>query len=66
MNILSLFDWIACARVALIRAGIKIDNYYAHEIDKYAIAIADKNKPQNNELTDRKLYQNGWLVEENP
>lgn len=45
MNILSLFDWISCARVALDRAGIPIDNYYASEVDKYAIQIAQKNYP---------------------
>lgn len=42
MNVLSLFDGISCGRVALERAGIKIDTYYASEIDKYAIKIAQK------------------------
>ena len=32
MNVLSLFDGISCGQVALDRAGIKIDNYYASEI----------------------------------
>lgn len=45
MKILSLFDGISCARVALERAGIKVDAYYASEIDKYAIQIAQKNYP---------------------
>lgn len=45
MNILSLFDGISCARVAIEGAGIKIDKYYASEIDKYAIQIAQKNYP---------------------
>ena len=45
MNILSLFDGISCARVALDRAGIKVDNYYASEIDKNAIQISQKNYP---------------------
>lgn len=45
MNVLSLFDWISCARVALERAWIKVDKYYASEIDKYAIQIAQKNYP---------------------
>ena len=45
MKVLSLFDWISCARVALDRAGIPIDNYYASEVDKYAIQIAQKNYP---------------------
>lgn len=33
MNVLSLFDGIACGRLALQRAGIKVDNYYASEIE---------------------------------
>ena len=45
MNVLSLFDGISCGRVALERAGIKVDNYYASEIDKYAMSISDKNYP---------------------
>lgn len=43
MNILSLFDWISCGRLALERAGIKVDKYFASEVDKYAIQIAKKN-----------------------
>lgn len=43
MNILSLFDGMSCGRIALEKAGIKIDNYFASEIDKYAIQIAKKN-----------------------
>ena len=45
MNILSLFDGISCGRLALERAGIKVDSYFASEIDKYAIQIAKKNYP---------------------
>ncbi|AOY77213.1 DNA (cytosine-5-)-methyltransferase [Clostridium formicaceticum] len=52
MNILSLFDGISCGRVALERAGIKIDNYYASEIDKNAIKIAQKNYPDTMQLGD--------------
>ena len=45
MTILSLFDGISCARVALERAGIPVEAYYASEIDKYAIQISQKNYP---------------------
>lgn len=45
MNILSLFDWISCGRLALDRAWIKVDEYFASEVDKYAIHIAKKNYP---------------------
>lgn len=50
MKILSLFDGISCARVALERAGIPIDLYYASEIDKNAIAVAQKNYPDTIQL----------------
>ncbi len=52
MNILSLFDGISCGRVALERAGIKVDKYYASEIDKYAIKISEKNYPDIIHLGD--------------
>lgn len=52
MNILSLFDGISCGRVALERAGIKVNKYYASEIDKYAIKITQKNYPDTIQLGD--------------
>lgn len=56
MKILSLFDGISCARVALERAGIPIELYYASEVDKYAIQIAQKNYPDTVQVGDiRKL-----------
>lgn len=45
MNVLSLFDGISCARVALDRAGIEVNAYMASEIDKNAIKVSDKNYP---------------------
>lgn len=45
MKVLSLFDGISCARVALERAGIPVEAYYASEIDKYAIQVSVKNYP---------------------
>ena len=52
MKVLSLFDWIACWYEALLRAWIKVDAYYASEIDKYAIQIAQKNHPDIIQLGD--------------
>ena len=45
MNVLSLFDGISAGRVALERAEIKVDKYYASEIDKYAIKVTMNNYP---------------------
>ncbi|WP_158614863.1 DNA cytosine methyltransferase [Flavobacterium sp. LB2P53] len=39
INVLSLFDGISCAKLALDKAGIRISNYYSSEIDKSALAI---------------------------
>ena len=52
LKVLSLFDGISCGQVALERAGMKVDNYYASEIDKYAIQIAQKNYPNTIQLGD--------------
>src|SRR5882762_5980183 len=63
MKILSLFDGISCARVALDRAEIPVEAYYASEIDKYAISVSQKNWPdvvQFGSVTDLKIgHYNG-------
>ena len=45
MRIVSLFDGISCGRVALERAGIKVDEYIAYEIEPSAIKISQANWP---------------------
>lgn len=52
MNVLSLFDGMSCGQIALKRLGAKVDNYYASEIDKYAIKVAKKNFPNTIHLGD--------------
>ena len=52
MRVLSLFDGISCGMVALERAGIKVDKYYASEIDDNAIKISQKNYPDIIRLGD--------------
>lgn len=52
MNVLLLFDGISCGQIALERAGIKIDKYYASEIDDYAIQVTQKNYPNTIQLGD--------------
>ena len=52
MNVLSLFDGMSCGQIALDQLGIKVDNYFASEIDKYAIEIARKNYPNTIHLGD--------------
>jgi len=52
INVLSLFDGMSCGQIALRRAGIEYDNYFASEIDKYAIQITQKNYPDTIQLGD--------------
>jgi DNA (cytosine-5)-methyltransferase 3A len=50
MNVLSLFDGMSCGQQALDRLGIKVDNYFASEIDKYAIQVTMANYPNTKQL----------------
>ena len=50
INVLSLFDGMSCGRIALERAGIKVENYFASEIDKHAIKVTQHNFPNTIQL----------------
>jgi len=50
MNVLSLFDGMSCGQQALERAGFKVDNYFASEIDKYAMQVTMANYPDTIQL----------------
>ena len=52
MRVLSLFDGISCGRIALERAGIPVEVYYASEIEPNAIKITQKNYPNTIHLGD--------------
>jgi hypothetical protein len=52
INVLSLFDGMSCGQIALERAGIKVDNYFASEIDKYVIKVTQNNYPNTVQLGD--------------
>ncbi|MGK4224529.1 DNA (cytosine-5-)-methyltransferase [Parabacteroides distasonis] len=45
INVLSLFDGMGCGWIALKELGIKVNNAYASEIDKFAIAQTTYNFP---------------------
>jgi len=57
LNVLSLFDGMSCGRLALERAGIKVNKYYASEIDKYAIEVSKLNYPDIIRLGDINDWQ---------
>ena len=52
LNVLSLFDGMSCARIALDRAGIGVNRYFAAETDKHAIKVAQANYPDTIQLGD--------------
>lgn len=41
---------MSCGQIALERVGIKVENYFASEIDKYAIQVTQKNYPNTKQL----------------
>ena len=51
-NVLSCFDGMSCGRLALDKAGINYDNYYASEIDNAVIKVAQTNYPSTIQLGD--------------
>lgn len=52
MNVLSLFDGMSCGQIALRELGIKVDRYYASEINKHAIKQTQLNFPDTIQLGD--------------
>ena len=62
MNILSLFDGMSCGMIAAERAGLKVDNYYASEIDKYSQIVSDANYPQIIRMGDVTKWR-GWDID---
>ena len=62
MKVLSLFDGISCGMVALERAGIPVEKYYASEIDTHAIEVSKKNYPNIIRLGDVTKWRE-WDIE---
>lgn len=59
-NVLSLFDGMSCGQIALNRGGHTYDNYYASEINKFAIQTTLKNYPNTIQLGDVTKWRE-WL-----
>ena len=69
MNVLSLFDGMSCGRLALERAGFPVTNYFASEIDKYAITVARANFPDTmhlGDVTTVRTNEDGALIINDP
>ena len=52
ITVLSLFDGISGGQLALQQAGIPVKQYFASEVDKYAISITQHNFPHTIQLGD--------------
>lgn len=62
MNVLSLFDGMSCGQLALTRLGITPFNYYASEIDKYAIQVTQHNYSSTIQLGDIRGWES-WNID---
>ena len=63
MNVLSLFDGMSCGQIALDQIGVKVNNYFAAEVDKYAIKVTQQNFPGTIHLGDVKGIKGADLPE---
>ena len=61
MNVFSCFDGASCGQLALTKLGIRITNYYASEIDKYAIQVTQANFPNTIQLGDITIVDTSQL-----
>ena len=52
LNVFSAFDGMSCGQIALDAAEIEVNNYYASEIDKYAIKVTQNNYPKTKQMGD--------------
>lgn len=52
MIVLSLFDGISCGMVALQRAKIRVDEYFAYEIEPNAIKVSQYHYPNIKQMGD--------------
>lgn len=50
LNVLSLFDGMSCGQIALQKAGIKVNQYFASEIKPHAIKVTQHNFPNTIQL----------------
>lgn len=67
INVLSLCDGMSCGHLALDRAGVKVNKYYASEIKDIAIKVTMENYPDTIQLGDVNdiRYENGCIISDN-
>lgn len=62
MVVLSLFDGMSCGQIALKELGITVDEYYASEVDKFAIEQTKLNFPDTIQLGDVTSWRS-WHID---
>lgn len=63
LEVLSMYDGMSCGRLALNKLGASVVNYYATEIDKYAVQTTQHNFPDTIQLGDAfQVRETGWVV----
>lgn len=67
LNVLSLCDGMSCGHIALDKAGIKVNKYYAAEIKDTAVKVTQYNYPNTVQIGDvnKISYTDGVLYTEN-
>ncbi|GHV16103.1 hypothetical protein FACS1894169_09240 [Bacteroidia bacterium] len=60
--VLSLFDGMSCGQIALKKLGMKVEKYFASEIDKYAIMQTQLNFPKTIQLGNVECWQT-WDID---
>ena len=64
LDVLSMYDGMACGHIALDKLGAKIHRYRATEIDKYAIKTSCHNFPDIEQLGDAfQVREEQWVLE---
>lgn len=62
MKVLSLFDGTSAGQVAIRRASLPLEEYYASEIDKYAIAVTQSRHPNTIQLGNVEKWKE-WQID---
>ena len=61
VEVLSMYDGMSCGHIALDKLGAEVSDYYATEIDKYAIQTTQHNYPETIQLGDAfQVREEGW------
>lgn len=62
MIVMSICDGMSCGQIALNRLGVRVSKYYAAEIDKFAIKVAQSNYPNTIQIGDVLKWKE-WAID---